>query len=265
MNITLDQLTVVLVEPSVPQQKLITRYLNTQGVSSISYFHDGNNALTSIIRQQPDLVISALYLPDMTGTELLHSLREDTATQNIVFMLISSETRFQALDPIRQAGAVAILPKPFAEDQLRAALYSTLDLIDPRELELENFNAEELKVLVVDDSRMARRHIKRVLGSMGIENITEATDGTEAIPILENNFFDLVVTDYNMPEMDGEALVNHIRTKSNQASVPVLMVTSEEDDVRLAAARQSGVSALSDKPFEPGNIRNLITQLLSEV
>lgn len=264
MEITLGQLSVALVEPSVPQQKLITRYLNAQSVTTISYYDNGNSALASIIADPPDLVISALYLPDITGTDLLHSLRLEPDTQNIVFMLISSETRFQALDPVRQAGAVAILPKPFSEEQLRAALYSTLDLIDPKELELENFNAEELKVLVVDDSRMARRHIRRVLGSMGIEDITEATDGTEAIPFLENDFFDLVVTDYNMPEMDGEALVNHIRTKSKQASVPVLMVTSEEDDVRLAAARQSGVSALSDKPFEPGNIRTLITQLLSE-
>jgi len=264
MDITLEQLSVVLIEPSVPQQKIITRYLNAQGVKTISYYDNGNHALASIISEQPDLVISALYLPDMTGTDLLHSLRKEPDTQNIVFMLISSETRFQALDPIRQAGAVAILPKPFTEEQLRAALYSTIDLIDPKELELENFDTEDLKVLIVDDSSMARRHVTRVLKDMGIEDIIEAADGIEAVPILENNLFDLVITDYNMPEMDGEALVSHIRTKSIQSSVPVLMVTSEEDEVRLAAARKSGVSALSDKPFEPENIRALITRLLSE-
>ena len=264
MHITLEQLTVALVEPSITQQKLITRFLNEQGVTAIRYYDSGLNALTSVMSDPPDLVISALYLPDMSGTDLLHSFRLEPETQNMVFMLISSETRFQALDPIRQAGAVAILPKPFAIEQLRAALYSTLDLIDPKELELEDFNAEELRVLVVDDSRMARRHIRRVLESMGIEKITEAEDGKVAIPVLKENFFDLVVTDYNMPEMDGDALVEHIRTQSNQSSVPVLMVTSEQDDIRLAAARQAGVSALSDKPFEPGNIRALITQILSE-
>ncbi|MDH5360489.1 MAG: response regulator, partial [Gammaproteobacteria bacterium] len=134
MHITLEQLTVALVEPSTTQQKLITRYLNDQGVTHIRYYESGLNALTSVMSDQPDLVISALYLPDMTGTDLLHSFRLEPDTQNMVFMLISSETRFQALDPIRQAGAVAILPKPFAEEQLRAALYSTLDLIDPKEL-----------------------------------------------------------------------------------------------------------------------------------
>ena len=264
MHITLDQLTVALVEPSATQRKLITRYLNQQGVSMIRYYDTGLNALTSVMSDQPDLMISALYLPDMTGTDLLHSIRLEPDTHDLVFMLISSETGFKALDPIRQAGAVAILPKPFSEDQLRAALYSTIDLIDPRELELEDFHAEDLRVLVVDDSRMARKHIRRVLSSMGVNNITEAEDGAAAIPVLKENFFDLVITDYNMPEMDGDELVKHIRTQSNQSSVPVLMVTSEQDDIRLAAARQAGVSALSDKPFEPGNIRSLITQILSE-
>jgi len=264
MDITLEQLTVALIEPSVAQQNLITRYLNNQGVKDINCFDNGNAALLYVREMQPDLVISALYLPDMTGTDLLYTLRNDPDTQNIVFMLISSETRFQALDPVRQAGAVAILPKPFADEQLRAALYSTIELLDPDELELDNFDSQDLKVLIVDDSTMARRHVIRVLTSMGIEDIVEVADGIEAVPVLENNLFDLVITDYNMPEMDGERLVNHIRNHSMQASVPVLMVTSEEDEVRLAAARQSGVSALSDKPFEPENIRRLITRLLSE-
>ncbi|MBD3609771.1 MAG: response regulator [Gammaproteobacteria bacterium] len=264
MNIELQDLNVILVEPSVSQQKMITRFLQAQGVSKISYYTEGSNALDAIYRDPPDLVISTLYMADMTGTDLIHSIRLDPELENIVFMLISSETRMQALDPIRQAGAVAILPKPFSETQLRAALYSTLELIDPQELKLEDLVAEELTVLIVDDSRMARKHIRRVLESMGIEKIEEADDGSAAIPMLQENYYDLVVTDYNMPEMDGDKLVEHIRKNSNQASVPVLMVTSEENDVRLAAARQSGVSALADKPFEPGNIRALITQLLSE-
>ena len=263
MDITLEQLTVVLVEPSTSQQKIISRYLNAQGVRDISYFDHGGHAFDNIIDSHPDLVISALYLPDMTGTDLLHNIRDTPDTQDIVFMLISSETRFQLLDPVRQAGAVAVLPKPFAQEQLRAALYATIDLLDPSELQLDDFDTHDLKVLIVDDSSMARRHVARVLNSMGIEQIYQAANGVEALPVLENNLFDLVITDYNMPEMDGEALVNHIRTKSMQASVPVLMVTSEEDTVRLAAARQSGVSALSDKPFEPENIRRLITRLLS--
>lgn len=264
MHIQIQDLNVVLIEPSQTQQKLITKQFNEQGVKFIKYFAEANTALEAIKREPPDLVVSALYLPDGSGTELVKTLREDEKLHDIVFMLISSETRMQALDPVRQSGAVAILPKPFSSDQLRMALNSTLDLIDPHELQLEDKLVDDLEVLVVDDSTMARKHIRRVLESMGVQHITEAGDGVEAIPILNEHLFDLIITDYNMPQMDGDTLVNHIRTKSHQSSVPVLMVTSEENDIRLAAARQSGVSALADKPFEPGNIRALITQLLTE-
>ncbi len=73
---------------------------------------------------------------------------------------------------------------------------------------------------------------------------------------------DLVVTDYNMPEMDGRGLVDYIRTKSWQNSVPILMVTSESDEGRLAAIEEAGVSGICDKPFEPDIVKALLTKIL---
>jgi len=73
---------------------------------------------------------------------------------------------------------------------------------------------------VVDDSSTARKHITRVLTNMGFENITHAGNGNEAVVIVKEEFFDLIVADYNMPEMDGGELVEHVRTKSNQSSIP---------------------------------------------
>ena len=157
---------------------------------------------------------------------------------------------------------IAILPKPFNADELRVAMANTLNFIDPTALSLETFSPEEMQVLVVDDSSMARKHIKRVLNSIGIEHFTEAVDGLEASKILENQYFDLVVTDYNMPNMDGQELIDHIRKNSSQASVPVLMVTSEENDNRLAAVQKAGVSAICDKPFAADTVRDLVQQIL---
>ena len=74
---------------------------------------------------------------------------------------------------------------------------------------------------------------------------------------------DLVVTDYNMPEMDGRQLVEYIRQQSWQRSVPILMVTSEQSFSRLAAVEEAGVSGICDKPFEPGTIRRLLQRILS--
>jgi two-component system chemotaxis response regulator CheY len=258
----IDQLSVLLVEPSAVQRKLIEGYLRELGVLTIATVQGGGEALALLHRDLPDVVVSAMHLPDMTGTELLQTLRGDARLRDVPFMLISSETHYRYLEPLRQAGVIAILPKPFEREQLRRALHSTLHYLDPGELHARQFASEELKVLVVDDSGTARRHICRVLRNMGIEDITQAGNGVEALALIREHFFDLVVTDYNMPQMDGGELVEQIRTASSQASVPILMVSSEADESRIAAVQQAGVSAICDKPFESGTVKRLIENML---
>ena len=262
-KITLDQLHVLLVEPSSTQQRIIINHLNGFGVMQIDKVTTGRAALETMNPDMHDLVISAMHLEDMTGTELVQNMRMDTRTRELPFMLVSSETNFRYLEPIRQAGVIAILPKPYEIEQLKRALFSTVHYLDPASLDTKDIAAEDLKVLVVDDSFTARNHIKRVLSNMGIEQLQEAKNGKEAVDIIRDTHFDLIVTDYNMPEMDGKQLVEYIRTQSTQASIPVLMVSSESDDNRLAAVQQAGVSAICDKPFEPGTVRELLLKMLA--
>ena len=101
-----------------------------------------------------------------------------------------------------------------------------------------------------------------MLQRIGFERISEAINGQEAVPLLDTTLFDLVVTDYNMPEMDGKQLVEYVRQHSMQPSVPILMVSSEHDEGRLAAIEQAGVSAICDKPFEVELIRKLLRNFL---
>ena len=262
---TLSELFVLLVEPSSAQSKFISKALQQAGLAHNDVVPDGHAALQHIMTHQPDLVISAMHLPDMTAIDLIQSVRDDSERGATAFMLISSETGFEFIDPIKQAGVTAILPKPFEPRQLKRALYNTLDTLSPSELSLDDIPVEDLRVLVVDDSKMARNHIKRVLQGIGIEQIIEADDGASAVPLLDSNFFDFVVTDYNMPQMDGKALLEHIRNNSNQRSIPVLMVTSEGNMGNLAAVEQAGVSGICDKPFEIDTVRRLIKSMLTDL
>jgi len=102
-----------------------------------------------------------------------------------------------------------------------------------------------------------------VLNNMGICDITTANNGIEAVDRIESAFFDLIVTDYNMPEMDGETLTRFIREQSSQRSIPILMVTSEGDQNRLSAVQQAGVSGICDKPFDVVSVRQMIRRLLA--
>jgi two-component system, chemotaxis family, chemotaxis protein CheY len=258
-------LYILLVEPSATQRKIIINHLQDEGIANIVGVSSGEEAIESMKAHSPDLVISSMYFDDMTGVELVHMIRESILTEDMPFMLISSETSFRMLEPIRQSGVVAILPKPFTSQDLHKALGATIDYIEPGELELELYDVEQLRVLVVDDSKLSRRHICRVIGEMGVppDSIHIAENGKQAAKLFEDHEFDLVVTDLNMPEMDGNELVQFIRNESAHPYVPVLMVTSEQNNARLDTIQQAGVSAICDKPFEAANVKQMLMRMMN--
>jgi two-component system chemotaxis response regulator CheY len=263
-SITIADLTVALVEPSPTQHRIIEGHLTKLGVRRVFWYQDGKSAFDGIRREFPDLVISAMHLPDITGVELAQMIRNEPTTADTLFMTVSSETSFRYLEPLKQAGVVAILPKPFAPSDLRSALTATVDFLVPDHDALADIDLDQVRVLVVDDSVTARHHIARVMKNMGIHDVVDVPGGESAIRALRQQFYDLVVTDYNMPEMDGQELTRYIREQSTQRSVPILMVTSESDASRLAQVQRAGVSAVCDKPFEPASIKDLVRKMLAD-
>lgn len=263
--ISTNELSVFLVEPSSMQARIVQKYCSDLGVLNTQVFQDGTSALAAMREQQPDLTISSMYLGDMSGSKLVEMMRTDQALTNIAFILISSEDNPIYLDPVRQSGACAILSKPFELKDFRAAIFTTLDYLNPGSLALEsdNFDIEKLHVLIVDDSSSARSYLIRVLKNIGVKNITEAENGKLGAEIIQERSFDLVITDYNMPEMDGRELVEFIRNESWQTELPIMMITSEQDEKRLAAVKNAGVSAICGKPFEPSHIKSLIEQMVA--
>ncbi len=263
-SLNVNDLSILLVEPSSTQRKIILACLEDASVGNVQEANSGKEAIQLMHGFAPDLVISAMYFEDMTSTDLAKLMRDNEKLDSVPFMLISSEEKDDTLDPLKQLGVIAILPKPFDILDLKTALNATVAYLEPEELDFTQFNIEDLEVLLVDDSRSARRYIKKILSDMGLCKITEAEDGTEAIPLIQSKTFDLIVTDYNMPKMDGGKLLKYIREESAQPYVPVLMVTSESNTARLNAIKQAGVSALCDKPFDVNNVKVLLHNILME-
>ncbi|QDT39004.1 response regulator [Stratiformator vulcanicus] len=106
-----------------------------------------------------------------------------------------------------------------------------------------------MKVLVVDDSHTMRIIQKRCLNSLGVEDITDAADGREALEYFASGEFDIVLSDWNMPVMDGLTLLTEIRKRDKD--VPVIMITTEAERSRVVSAIQAGVSDYIVKPFTP--------------
>ena len=264
-KISLSDLNILLVEPSDTQRKIISAMLIKENVAEIDAVSNVAEAKSALKSHGSDVVVSAMYFEDGTGLDLIKELKSSEETSSIPFMLVSSENKVAKLEEFKQAGVAAILPKPFQPVHLSRALNASLNLINAEELDLDLFDVHEVRVLLVDDSRLARNHIRRVLEGMGLQKIQEAENGAEALTLVKDHTYDLVVTDYNMPEMDGRELSEFIRFNPDTSHIPIIMVTSEStDSLHMANIQQTGVNALCDKPFEATEVRKMIAALLSE-
>jgi two-component system chemotaxis response regulator CheY len=119
----------------------------------------------------------------------------------------------------------------------------------------------DMKILVVDDFSTMRRIIRNLLQELGYHDITEADDGVTAMPLLISQDFDFLVTDWNMPGMDGLTLLRKVRSNDKLSKIPVLMVTAEAKRDQIVVAANAGVNGYIVKPFTAETLKNKITSI----
>ncbi|PTR28435.1 two-component system chemotaxis response regulator CheY [Luteibacter sp. OK325] len=124
-----------------------------------------------------------------------------------------------------------------------------------------------MKILVVDDFSTMRRIVRNLLVELGFTNtlIQEAEDGNAALVMLRAQSFDLVVTDWNMPNMTGIELLRAIRADAALKSMPVLMVTAENNRDQIIAAAQSGVNGYVVKPFTAVTLKEKLDKIFERL
>lgn len=124
---------------------------------------------------------------------------------------------------------------------------------------------KNLKILVVDDFPDMRRVIRNMLLELGFSNITEADDGITALPMLQGDSYDLLVTDWNMPGMQGIDLLRHVRADEKLKLLPVLMVTSEQKQEQINEAMSAGVNGYILKPFSVKTLEENLKSIFSDL
>lgn len=122
-----------------------------------------------------------------------------------------------------------------------------------------------MKVLVVDDFSTMRRIVKNLLRDLGFTNIQEADDGSTALPMLKEGDFDFVVTDWNMPGMQGIDLLKAIRADAKLQHIPVLMVTAEAKKEQIVMAAQAGVNGYIVKPFTAATLKTKLDKIFERL
>ena len=123
----------------------------------------------------------------------------------------------------------------------------------------------DMKFLVVDDFSTMRRIVKNLLKEIGIQHMDEAEDGQMALRMLKGAKYDFVVSDINMPNMNGFELLRQIRADGELKALPVLMVTAEAKKEDIITAAQAGASGYVVKPFTKATLEEKVSKILQKL
>jgi two-component system chemotaxis response regulator CheY len=119
-----------------------------------------------------------------------------------------------------------------------------------------------MRVLIVDNSSTMRRIIANTLKKLGYDDVVEAGDGTEGLQRVAQDRPDLILTDWNMPTMDGREFVKALRAQGGAESIPVLMVTTHTERTDVVLGLKAGVNDYVVKPFTPDTLKEKIEAVL---
>lgn len=123
---------------------------------------------------------------------------------------------------------------------------------------------KNMKILVVDDFQTMRRIVINLLKQLGFSNVAEASDGKIALDKVMSDNFDLIISDWNMPNMSGLEFLKHLRADENKKKIPFIMVTAEGKKENVIAAVHAGVSNYIVKPFNAATLREKMAKVIGE-
>lgn len=264
--------SVLVVEPSRVQSSIIRQYLEAQGMTVPAVATTGADAIATCHVTRPTVVVTALHLADMTGVELAKQVRAEMLENAPGVVVISSAADAADVGTLSQLARVVTLAKPFTPDQLVQALNIVTGLsVTVRSSETVTglsgirtkpaVDRAALRVLIIDDSSAARMHERAVLTGMGFGTFEEAADGAQGIAAATRHPFDLIVTDFNMPLVDGRAVVSYLKQNKPTAAIPILVVTTESDPQLVASLKALGATAVIEKAFPPAVVTPLVNRL----
>jgi two-component system chemotaxis response regulator CheY len=122
-----------------------------------------------------------------------------------------------------------------------------------------------MKFLVVDDFPTMRRIVRNLLKELGYSNVDEAEDGAAGLARLRSGAYEFVISDWNMPNLDGLAMLKEIRADASLSHLPVLMVTAESKKENIIAAAQAGASGYVVKPFTAATLDEKLNKILEKM
>ncbi|MHC1789226.1 response regulator [Solidesulfovibrio sp.] len=216
--------------------------------------HNAEAALSLCRNRSFELVLTSVLLPGMSGLELCRRLKEDNAGRYLPVIILSSSDNPIDMDTAFTCGADDYLIKSFTAEMLSGKVSEHLDVAERK---------RHNKILVVDDSKLIRELLRHSFIKNG-HCVLTAVNGVEALAIALAEHPDVVVTDIEMPEMDGYALCERIRDQPELRHTLVVIMSTRDHTSDIKRGERLGVSRYFVKPFDVEKMLLVVEQLLGE-
>nr|CRH05778.1 Chemotaxis protein CheY [Candidatus Magnetococcus massalia] len=247
--------TVLYVDDSDLFHRVCVPPLREEGFHVVEAW-DGREALTQVDTHDIDIIVTDVEMPEMDGLTLCHNVRS-TMTQDIPILLLTSQTSEEAVAKGFDAGADDYLVKPVVIPELVTRIRRLLNSGSDQE--------RPERILVVDDSEMVRTNLRNALSAQGFR-VDEAEDGLVGLGMALKKSYSLILTDFEMPNLDGLDFCYRIRNHDNKqtANTPILFVTSRDSKADMVKVRSLGIQAYISKPFQADRVVAEVERVLAD-
>jgi putative two-component system response regulator len=247
------QTHILIVDDSLTIRRALTKQLEDLG-AVVTQAADGRQGLNTALSARFDLIISDVDMPNLDGFALCERLKSNPTTRGTPVIILSSQDTEKDIEQGFRAGAAAYISKADAQTQLKGTI--------ERVLEKSSFYKSRL-VLVVDDSSAIRRIVSQALAEAGFQVIA-CENGKQAMKQAYDHRPDLILSDIDMPEMNGVEFCKKIHDDPELAAVPFVMMSSNSDRAVMRRLLQLGATGYLVKPFNLEQLVITVEKLLSD-
>jgi len=250
----MSELRILIVDDSAVVRRTLGKQLQQRWNAEVTLAEDGRQGLERALAARFDLIITDVEMPGLNGYELCRQLKENSATRPIPVIVLSSHDTEQDIDAGFAAGAAAHVSKTDPVERL----HETID----RVLRKASFHRERL-ILVVDDSPTIRSMVRKGLERAGFQ-VATAENGKRGLEYLREQRPDLILSDIDMPEMNGVEFCTAVHGLRDFAAIPFVIMSSNNDRAILRRMLERGASNYLVKPFNLEQLIITIENLLSD-
>ena len=244
---------ILIVDDSVVFRSSMKKILGSMN-AEIILAQDGQEGLDLALKETFDIVVSDIDMPKINGIELCRTLKQTPSTQGIPVVMVSTFDSDSDVDKGFQAGASAYLSKYEIQDRLLETVNSVLSK--------SKFKGDRL-VMVVDDSKVVLKIVEKGLAEAGFR-VVAAENGKKALRLLDTIQPDLILTDIEMPDINGFEFCGTVHTNPELSMVPIIAMSSRTERGYMKRMLQNGASAYLCKPFNIDELVILVEKMLSD-